>query len=663
MIFFILGQTLWSGFKNLWSRYCVGVSKSGYVSRSRGTPDVSFQKPIDMGGAASTKKLQYHIPNTQEDNSITSTELMLRERIKEMNCLYSLINLINEVPNKTGDATKTLQSAVSLLPPAWLYPYVTSATLTIYHDISIASKTFREVLAASPFKSTTGLSCPSSTQPDTLSATIKCENVTIGTIEMHIHVPKPKANGGQGSYLPEEITLLNNVASKIGDYLTRAMSNDQLLERQKELACLHRITSFQIEAGDHGIRKFLKSVVHEIKHSFQFPNICDVQIKLLSYGKSNEIKVQTETFAQKKWTLQIQLSGTNDHNPIVAIDYDEDGNESVQLGSRSSSLTSPPLESNQNSFMVMGSVIVSYRRPTTMNENTINVNKPFLDEEYVLLKSICAQLSLMIHSRGSDTLLSSMLPREIARSLRETGCVAAKHHTVSLLIIKNLSPRFSFFLNFFSSFFSHIFLNKCTILFTDIVGFTSLSANSAPTAIFDMLNNLYTKFDALVSGTNQRSNLQKQGDRLYKVETIGDAYMVVSGLPDIVPGDEHAVEIVRLAIELMKAVATVNITTLKGEIKPIHIRCGIHSGDVVAGVVGSVNPRYCLFGDAVNTASRMESNSEEMKMHISKTTFQLLEKERIRGNIFNQDWELVPRGGVEVKGKGTMQTWWVEQIK
>ena len=417
-----------------------------------------------MGGAASTKKLQYHIPNTQdntqdntqEDNSVTSTELMLRERIKEMNCLYSLINLVNEAPKKTGDATKNLQSAVSLLPPAWLYPYVTTATLTIYQDVSIASKTFREVALASPFKSTTGLSCPSSTQPDTLSATIKCENVIIGTIEMHIHVPKPKANGGQGSYLAEEITLLNNVASKIGDYLTRAMSNDQLLERQKELACLHRLTSYKIEAGDRGMRKFLKSVVHEIKHSFQFPNICDVQIKLLSYGKSSEINVQTETFEQKKWTLQIQLSGTNDHNPIVAIDYDEDGNESVPLQlrsrfSRSSSLTSPPLESDQNSFIVMGSVIVSYRPPTTMNENTINVNKPFLDEEYVLLKSICAQLSLMIHSRGSDTLLSSMLPREIARSLRETGCVAAKHHTVSLLIIKNLS-RCSFFLTFFHLF-------------------------------------------------------------------------------------------------------------------------------------------------------------------------------------------------------------------
>ena len=68
-----------------------------------------------------------------------------------------------------------------------------------------------------------------------------------------------------------------------------------------------------------------------------------------------------------------------------------------------------------------------------------------------------------------------------------------------------------------------------------------------------------------------------------------------------------------------------------------------------------------MFGDAVNTASRMESNSEEMRMHISKSTYECLEREKQRGKIFSMDWELVPRGGVEIKGKGLMETWWVEK--
>ena len=165
-------------------------------------------------------------------------------------------------------------------------------------------------------------------------------------------------------------------------------------------------------------------------------------------------------------------------NRVVSINYDDDGN-ALPL-SKSDSLVSNNCSPRNSS--PMGKVVVSYRRPKKDEENPVDSTKPWLDEERTLLRSICSQLSLMVHSRGSDTLLSSMLPSSVAASLRTTGSVQAKEHT-------------------------------CTILFTDIVGFTNLSSESAPKAIFDMLNELYSKFDAVV---------EAQKDRLYKVETIGD---------------------------------------------------------------------------------------------------------------------------------------------
>ncbi|XP_077993684.1 atrial natriuretic peptide receptor 1-like isoform X2 [Glandiceps talaboti] len=178
-----------------------------------------------------------------------------------------------------------------------------------------------------------------------------------------------------------------------------------------------------------------------------------------------------------------------------------------------------------------------------------------------------------------------------------------------------------------------------TIFFSDIVGFTSLSASSTPMEVVSMLNDLYTCFDAIIDNFN-----------VYKVETIGDAYMVVSGLP-IRNGDYHAREIARMAIALLYAVENGFRIKHKPDAQ-LKLRIGIHSGMVCAGVVGLKMPRYCLFGDTVNTASRMESNGLPLKIHMSEQTNSIL-------STF-KTFIITKRGEVEMKGKGKQITYWLD---
>ncbi|UYV83725.1 hypothetical protein LAZ67_23002332 [Cordylochernes scorpioides] len=177
-----------------------------------------------------------------------------------------------------------------------------------------------------------------------------------------------------------------------------------------------------------------------------------------------------------------------------------------------------------------------------------------------------------------------------------------------------------------------------TIYFSDIVGFTSMSACSTPMEVVTFLNDLYTVFDDIISSYD-----------VYKVETIGDAYMVVSGLP-LRNGERHATEVASMALHLLAAVRRFRIRHRPGD--TLRLRIGIHTGPVVAGVVGNKMPRYCLFGDTVNTASRMESNGEALKIHISPEFKQALT------NIGG--YEIVERGLVEMKGKGKILTYWLE---
>uniref|UniRef100_H3C262 Guanylate cyclase n=1 Tax=Tetraodon nigroviridis TaxID=99883 RepID=H3C262_TETNG len=201
---------------------------------------------------------------------------------------------------------------------------------------------------------------------------------------------------------------------------------------------------------------------------------------------------------------------------------------------------------------------------------------------------------LEIEKQKTEKLLTQMLPPSVAEALKVGGIVEPEH------------------------------FGSVTIYFSDIVGFTTISANSEPIEVVDLLNNLYTIFDAIIGNHD-----------VYKVETIGDAYMVASGLP-VPNGNRHAAEIANMSLDILSAVGTFKMRHMPDV--PVRIRIGLHTGPCVAGVVGLIMPRYCLFGDTVNTASRMESSG-------------LRE--------YSQGYKIELRGKTEVKGKGFEETYWL----
>ncbi|XP_037665272.1 retinal guanylyl cyclase 1 [Choloepus didactylus] len=182
------------------------------------------------------------------------------------------------------------------------------------------------------------------------------------------------------------------------------------------------------------------------------------------------------------------------------------------------------------------------------------------------------------------------------------------------------------------------YFEEVTLYFSDIVGFTTISAMSEPIEVVDLLNDLYTLFDAII-GTHD----------VYKVETIGDAYMVASGLPQR-NGQRHAAEIAIMALDILSAVGSFRMRHMPDV--PVRIRIGLHSGPCVAGVVGLTMPRYCLFGDTVNTASRMESTGLPYRIHVNVSTVRIL-------RALDEGFQVEVRGRTELKGKGVEDTFWL----
>ncbi|XP_031769999.2 uncharacterized protein LOC113513253 [Galleria mellonella] len=177
---------------------------------------------------------------------------------------------------------------------------------------------------------------------------------------------------------------------------------------------------------------------------------------------------------------------------------------------------------------------------------------------------------------------------------------------------------------------------EVSIYFSDIVGFTGLAARSTPVQVVDLLNDLYTTFDAAI-----------EQYRVYKVETIGDAYMVVGGLP--ARCRDHAESVATMALHLLHLAGRFRVRHLPAT--PLHLRIGLHTGPCCAGVVGLTMPRYCLFGDTVNTASRMESTGAAWRIQISAATAERLSAAG--------GYRLRSRGLTQIKGKGAMHTYWL----
>lgn len=218
--------------------------------------------------------------------------------------------------------------------------------------------------------------------------------------------------------------------------------------------------------------------------------------------------------------------------------------------------------------------------------------------------------TIKAEKRISEDLLLNILPRDVAEELKKTGDTKAKAYTM------------------------------VTVMFTDFKDFTSVSKKVSAELLVDEIHYCFSAFDRII-----------QKYKIEKIKTIGDAYLCASGLP--VSNYTHAVDMLNAAFEMRDfMLERKKEKEAKGEI-PFELRIGVHTGPVVAGIVGVRKFQYDIWGDTVNTANRIESVGEAGKVNVSQSTYDLL--------VDDSDLAFQSRGKIEIKGKGKLRMYFVEK--
>jgi adenylate cyclase len=253
-----------------------------------------------------------------------------------------------------------------------------------------------------------------------------------------------------------------------------------------------------------------------------------------------------------------------------------------------------------------GIVIFIMHNSFFLGANVIGMFTGYALERYTRIDFL-QKFTIQAQKDQADKLLFNILPERIAERLKQSPETIAEEY------------------------------NHASVLFADIVNFTPISARFGPREVVDMLNDLFSRFDELVD---------KYG--VEKIQVAGDGYMVAAGVPT--PRSDHATVLADLALDMLDYVK--NEKFLGGK-HPIEIRIGINSGSLIAGVIGRKKYFYALWGDMVNTASRMESHGSRGKIQITRATYELVKDK----------FDCVYIGELPIKGKGNMDVWHLKSRK